>query len=63
MTKVNYKIQSINPTDLSGFRDLPNEDLILVTSADIVSSFIPNENAVEVSYYTLDDVSNCRELH
>tara|TARA_R110002111_G_scaffold67864_5_gene110396 strand:+ start:1211 stop:1918 length:708 start_codon:yes stop_codon:yes gene_type:complete len=56
MTKVNYKIQSINPTDLSGFRDLPNEDLILVTSADIVSSFIPNQNAVEVSYYTLDDV-------
>ena len=56
MTKVNYKIQSINPTDLSGFRELPNEDLILVTSADIVSSFIPNQNAVEVSYYTLDDV-------
>ena len=56
MTKVNYKIQSINPTDLSGFRELPNEDLTLVTSADIVSSFIPNQNAVEVSFYTLDDV-------
>jgi len=57
MTKVNYNIYELNASTLSGFKQLPDEDLNLLYSANVNSSFIPNKNIVEVTYFTLDDVA------
>lgn len=57
MTKVNYNINELNASTLSGFKTLPDEDLNLLYSTNVNSSFTPNKNVVEVTYFTLDDVS------
>jgi hypothetical protein len=57
MTKVNYNIYELDASTLSGFKTLPDEDLNLLYSANVNSSFIPNKNIVETTYFTLDDLA------
>ena len=56
MSKVEYNIFEIEPNGLSGFRSLTNEDTSLLTSINITKTFKPNDNFIELSYYTLSDV-------
>lgn len=56
MSKIEYNVFEIEPNGLSGFRTLTNEDTSLLTSANITKTFKPNDNFVELSYYTLSDV-------
>ena len=56
MSKIEYNIFEIEPNGLSGFRSLTNEDTSLLTSTNITKTFKPNDNFVELSYYTLSDV-------
>ena len=56
MANIDYNIFEIQPAGLSGFRNLSNEDTSLLTSAEISKTFKPNDNFVELSFYTLDDV-------
>ena len=56
MSKIEYNVFEIEPNGLSGFRSLTNEDTSLLTSANITKTFKPNDNFVELSYFTLSDV-------
>lgn len=56
MASIDYNILEIQPQGLSGFRSLTNEDIQLVSSAEISKTFKPNDNFIELSYFTLDNV-------
>ena len=56
MAKIEYNIFKINPDSLSGFRALSNEDVQLLVSAEISKTFKPNDNFIELSYFTLSGV-------
>ena len=56
MADIKNTIYKIEANSLSGFRGLSNNDLQLVTSAEITKTFKPNDNFIELSYFTLDDV-------
>lgn len=55
MASIDYNIFEVEPQGLSGFRSLTNEDLQLVSSAEISKTFKPNDNFIELSFYTLDN--------
>ncbi len=56
MAKIEYNIFQIESDGLSGFRTLSNEDTLLLTSAEVSKTFKPNNNFIELSYYTLDNI-------
>jgi hypothetical protein len=56
MAEIKNTIYQIEPNGLSGFRGLSNTDLDLIPSAEIAKTFKPNDNFIELSYFTLDEV-------
>jgi hypothetical protein len=56
MANIDYNIFEIEPTGLSGFRALSNEDLQLITTSEITKTFKPNDNFIELSFYTLNNI-------
>ena len=56
MAEIKNTIYQIEPNGLSGFRGLSNTDLDLIPSAEITKTFKPNDNFIELSYFTLDEV-------
>ena len=56
MAEIKNTIYKIEPNGLSGFRGLSNTDLELIPSAEISKTFKPNDNFIELSYFTLDEV-------
>jgi len=56
MAEIENTIYKIEPNGLSGFRGLSNTDLDLIPSAEITKTFKPNDNFIELSYFTLDEV-------
>lgn len=56
MANIEYNIFEIQPEGLSGFRSLSNEDLQFLASAEVVKTFKPNDNFIELSFFTLDDI-------
>jgi len=56
MANIDYNIFEIEPEGLSGFRSLSNEDTQLLTSAEITKTFKPNDNFIELSFFTLDNI-------
>lgn len=56
MSNIEYNVFEIETNGLSGFRSLTNEDVEILTSANITKTFKPNNNFIELSYYTLNDV-------
>ena len=55
MAQVNYNIFEIEPQGLSGFKPLSSEDIDLITSTEITKTFKPNDNFIELSFFTLDN--------
>ena len=55
MAEITYNIYEIEPNGLSGFKALPPEDESLITSTEISKTFKPNDNFIELSFYTLDN--------
>lgn len=56
MANIEYNIFKTQPEGLSGFRSLSNEDTQLLTSAEVVKTFKPNDNFIELSFFTLDNI-------
>ena len=56
MASIDYNIFEIEPNGLSGFRTLSDRDVQLLTSAEITKGFKPNDNFIELSYFTLDNI-------
>ena len=56
MSKIEYNVFEIEPNGLSGFITLSNEDTSLIASTNITKTFKPNDNFIELSYFTLNDV-------
>ena len=55
MAEITYNIYEIEPNGLSGFKALPPEDIDLITSTEVSKTFKPNDNFIELSFFTLDD--------
>lgn len=56
MASIEYNIFEISTGDLNGFRTLSNEDNQLLTSAEVTKTFKANDNFIELSFYTLDNI-------
>jgi len=55
MAEITYNIYEIEPNGLSGFKALPPEDIDLITSTEVSKTFKPNDNFIELSFFTLDN--------
>ena len=55
MAEITYNIYEIEPNGLSGFKALPPEDTDLITSTEVSKTFKPNDNFIELSFFTLDN--------
>ena len=55
MAEITYNIYEIEPNGLSGFKALPTEDVNLITSTEVSKTFKPNDNFIELSFFTLDN--------
>ena len=55
MASIEYNIYEIDTNELDGFRTLTSEDTKLLTSAEITKTFKPNDNFIELSFYTLSN--------
>lgn len=57
MAEVKYNIFQANPENLSRFEAIYDEDLkAILESVEIPGTFIPNEDFIELSFFTLDNV-------
>jgi hypothetical protein len=55
MAEIKNNIYEIEPEGLSGFVGVTSEDLKLISTAQISKTFKPNDNFIELSYFSLDD--------
>ena len=57
MPKIEYNVFKVDPVGLARFKELPNESLEnIIEPVEVAGSFISNEDFVELSYFTLDNV-------
>jgi hypothetical protein len=55
MAEIQNNIYEIEPEGLSGFVGITEEDVKLISSAQISKTFKPNDNFIELSYFSLDN--------
>jgi len=55
MAEIKNNIYEIEPEGLSGFVGITEEDVKLISSAQISKTFKPNDNFIELSYFSLDN--------
>jgi len=56
MANIEYNIFKIQPEGLTGFIELSDEDLSIITSAEITKTFKPGDNFIEANFFTLDGI-------
>lgn len=56
MANIEYNIFKIQPGELTGFLQLSDEDINIITSAEVTRTFKPGNNFIEANFFTLDGI-------